>query len=335
VSVAGAQQGSGPGAGSVPGSDDGSGSAALAGSPEVCALPEEESRALAAWCGRVGAAVYGDGYRAAADAVAGRLGELPPSYLGALRRFRGAPGAGGLLIRGVTVPADLPPTPGRPFTELRRPVGTEPLLMAAVAVLGEIVSFADWHGGDRVQNFYPLREQAAAQNANNAVHLDLHTETAFRPDTPELVALLCLRADPDVATLYCDLGRIWRRLGPDTRAELTDPAFFFVLPDGGSTPGRPIAVPGGRGASPRFHYAQAVVAAGGAHRRALEELRTCVEQDIVPVRLARGDLLVLDNTRVVHGRSAIGARYDGTDRWMQRCLGRWGGGGARSTAEVR
>ena len=33
-----------------------------------------------------------------------------------------------------------------------------------------------------------------------------------------------------------------------------------------------------------------------------------------------GDLLVIDNALVVHGRSPFPARYDGTDRWLQRAF---------------
>jgi len=38
----------------------------------------------------------------------------------------------------------------------------------------------------------------------------------------------------------------------------------------------------------------------------------------VGVALDAGDLLVVDNAVAVHGRSAFPARFDGTDRWLQR-----------------
>jgi L-asparagine oxygenase len=36
------------------------------------------------------------------------------------------------------------------------------------------------------------------------------------------------------------------------------------------------------------------------------------------VTLRAGDLLVIDNAVAVHGRSSFPARFDGTDRWIQR-----------------
>ena len=38
------------------------------------------------------------------------------------------------------------------------------------------------------------------------------------------------------------------------------------------------------------------------------------------VALDAGDLLVVDNTVAVHGRSPFTARFDGTDRWVQRAF---------------
>jgi alpha-ketoglutarate-dependent taurine dioxygenase len=38
------------------------------------------------------------------------------------------------------------------------------------------------------------------------------------------------------------------------------------------------------------------------------------------VSLRAGDVLVVDNTLAVHGRTPFVARYDGTDRWLQRTM---------------
>jgi L-asparagine oxygenase len=38
------------------------------------------------------------------------------------------------------------------------------------------------------------------------------------------------------------------------------------------------------------------------------------------VVLESGDLVMLDNDMVVHGRSPFTPRFDGTDRWLQRSM---------------
>ena len=53
-------------------------------------------------------------------------------------------------------------------------------------------------------------------------------------------------------------------------------------------------------------------------RDALECLRQAIRRDHIGVTLRSGDLLVIDNAVAVHGRSSFPARFDGTDRWIQR-----------------
>ena len=36
------------------------------------------------------------------------------------------------------------------------------------------------------------------------------------------------------------------------------------------------------------------------------------------IKLKPGDLLLIDNRRVLHSRNAFQAHYDGYDRWLQR-----------------
>jgi len=51
---------------------------------------------------------------------------------------------------------------------------------------------------------------------------------------------------------------------------------------------------------------------------ALATLGDAITATYTSVVLDAGDLLVVDNRRAVHGRSEFRARFDGTDRWLQR-----------------
>src|SRR5262249_5891795 len=53
-------------------------------------------------------------------------------------------------------------------------------------------------------------------------------------------------------------------------------------------------------------------------RAAIDDLRAAVQAHHVGLALETGDLLVVDNATTVHGRSPFAARFDGTDRWLQR-----------------
>ncbi|MFC4587293.1 TauD/TfdA family dioxygenase [Sphaerisporangium corydalis] len=280
-------------------------------------LTEETAGEIARWS----SALAGDAYRAAerSRAEAPGLAFVAPDLAAEVVRFGRLLGRAGLLrVTGVRIPGRLPPTPGRPYVEVRRPVGTEPLLLAVAGLAGEVVSFADWHGGDRVQNLYPLRSEAGRQNASNAVHLEMHTETAFRPTTPDALALLCLRHDDRARTLACDLLDVWAGLDSGVRRALAEPAYAFELPGGTTTEPKPVATEW-RG-RPRFNYADAVCSVDAEHRGALLALKEGIRDRTTQITLMAGDLLLIDNTHVVHGRTGYGPRYDGGDRWLQRCL---------------
>jgi hypothetical protein len=51
---------------------------------------------------------------------------------------------------------------------------------------------------------------------------------------------------------------------------------------------------------------------------AVARISAKIEAAMVGVALRPGELLVIDNYRVVHGRAAFRPRYDGTDRWLKR-----------------
>jgi len=53
---------------------------------------------------------------------------------------------------------------------------------------------------------------------------------------------------------------------------------------------------------------------------ALDKLKEAVEDSVEEIILEAGDILVIDNNKTIHGRKPFQARYDGTDRWVQRLL---------------
>jgi hypothetical protein len=53
-------------------------------------------------------------------------------------------------------------------------------------------------------------------------------------------------------------------------------------------------------------------------RVALKSLERAANRARVGVRLEAGDLIVIDNRRAVHGRTAFKPRYDGSDRRLKR-----------------
>jgi L-asparagine oxygenase len=283
-----------------------------------------ETEAVARWASGVAGDPYSFEFAAYDAALAALRPALPPCAIEAAQAFAdpGAPGA--LLLRGVPVPADLPPTPRAPYGGIGARVGAEPVLLALASLIGEALSFAAMRGGARVHNIYALPGDAATQKASNAVRLDLHTEMAFQDGAPDALAILCLRAGPaPPATDLADLGVAWRGLDGATRARLAEPAFGFPSSygaDGAVRFAAPLPAAEQTPDGPAWRFDEAARGATPAHDAALAALKRALAASAEAVTLAAGDLLLIDNRRVAHGRAAYAPGYGGGDRWLQRVL---------------
>jgi L-asparagine oxygenase len=190
-------------------------------------------------------------------------------------------------------------------------------------IVGHAISRREMRDGDRLHNIYPMAGDAETQKASNSIRLEVHTEMAFQSGSPDALALLCLRAsDSPPQTDFCDLRLLWDDLEARQQWLLQEPAFAFhyMGRDGRITfsEPQPIAAPSERGF--RFQYDQAIHGVTMAHEEALELLSDKMAESLTELTLTTGDLTLIDNRHIVHGRSPMSPSYDGGDRWLQRCL---------------
>ena len=263
-----------------------------------------------------------DGFVRAAG-HAGRL--LDPALHDALVDFVDDPGpVGSLLLRGVDVGA-VPPTPAHPTDPTGKDHRSEFALLTVGRRLGQPVGYAPEHGGSLVQNLVPTRADVGRQTSTSSgVSLDFHTETAFHPHRPRYLMLLCLRGDPAAATTLCSLPEVIDALPTGTRQILREPLFRTGVDESfgrghSSRSSLPVAVIGGNERRPSLVFDSDLMFGTTPEAcRALDTLRDVIAELHLSVTLDDGDLLVIDNTRCVHGRGPYDARFDGTDRWIQR-----------------
>jgi L-asparagine oxygenase len=155
--------------------------------------------------------------------------------------------------------------------------------------------------------------------------LSPHTEDAFHPGRAHLIALACLRNPDGVGTSTACVRHL--DIDPDDRAALTD-ARLPILPDSsyGADHGPAEAAPPvptlwnrSDGLCARFDPAYTPLdRADDTYRAAYRRLDAALTAALRPVPMRAGDVLVIDNDTVVHGRAPFTPRYDGTDRWIKR-----------------
>lgn len=231
---------------------------------------------------------------------------------------------GALLVRGAPV-GDPVPTPSAPGTATGKDATSEFVLLTVARALGQPVGYLPEHGGSLVQDLVPTASAATRQTStSSSVELEFHTETAFHPFRPRYLLLLCLRGDPAATTLLCDVAEVLELLPDDVRRVLHEPRFVTGVDesftDGAEVPPlAPSPILSGNPSRPTLVFdADLMRGTDPDAQRAVDTLSSLTREHRLGLRLERGDLLVVDNDRCIHGRSAFAARFDGTDRWLQR-----------------
>ena len=272
-----------------------------------------------------------------------QVSRLPARLLELLLRLRADPSVPGvLLIRRMPLDAVVPPTP----TATSAPTGkrtciSEASVLLVGLVLGDPVGYVDEKDGALVQNVFPVPGEARApSNESSDTDLGFHTELAFsrrRPERPlheacpDFLLLFGLRGAPhaDAVTTLIEAEDIRRLLPARTETLLRLPIYQLRAPYsftrqlGAERPwSRPVPLVHGPATATTIAFDLACGVRGTAPeaQEALDELRRIVATPSIhcSVRLDAGDLLVVDNRRCVHARSRFQARFDGTDRWLQR-----------------
>jgi L-asparagine oxygenase len=235
--------------------------------------------------------------------------------------------SGALLLRGLPT-GTVPATPPTPIADTTKDYTSERTLLAVASLLGEPVGYLPELGGRIVQNLLPVKSNATRQTSTSSnVTLMWHTETAFHPFKPRYLVLFCLRGEPAAQTLLCSIDAIVDGLTPATIALLREPR-FRISPDEsflgeGSvrTLGEPLPVLRGEHDELEFTFdAELMVGIDDEANAALHDISALIDRGNVGVVLEPGDMLIIDNHRAVHGRSSFAARFDGTDRWLQRAF---------------
>ncbi len=219
----------------------------------------------------------------------------------------------------------VPPTP--------LPNQVPPVMAASERLLeyanfyGYPVGYQQEQHGKIVQNIIPIKTFESAQiSGSSAASLSLHTEAAFHPYRPDFVLLLCLRGDYAAKTTYAKLTDILQELPKKYVRILEQEQFTTSIDmsyrlDGQADTKVPIAILNKKDNTYQLRYDEELIRATNSKAaEALSALKVAITNTTQDIVLNTGDMLVLNNHRVLHGRSTFKARYDGTDRWLQRCL---------------
>ncbi|MFJ8438972.1 TauD/TfdA family dioxygenase [Kitasatospora griseola] len=244
------------------------------------------------------------------------------------RRLRPVDTADGLFVlRGLRIDdTDLGPTPGHWSKVGDAGALWDVALLLVSALMGTPIAWEGQQDGRFVHNIVPSPGHESEQTgASSSVLLTPHTEDAFHPGRAHLLLLCCMRNHDAIATTAAsvrlaelsdaDVEQLKRPVAPI----LPDDAYEQAQRFGGRPAPVPTLFEAPDGLTMRYDPAYTPQeTADPAWRAAYGRLGDELARVSVAVSLEPGDVLVVDNDLVVHGRVPFRARYDGTDRWLKR-----------------
>jgi Fe(II)/alpha-ketoglutarate-dependent arginine beta-hydroxylase len=217
------------------------------------------------------------------------------------------------------------------------------------SLLGDLFGWATQQNGKLVHNLLPVKEDEYEQlGSSSAGLLWWHTEEAFHPYAGDYIGLMCLRNRDHVVTTIGSLDNM--QLDPDVADILFEPR-YTIKPDTSHKKEKrilpqeqegdlaaeldhayqqiqqmeddpdPIPLLYGHRSSPYVcidPFYMGSMDADPEAKRAYEQLAAQIDANLFEVAVQPGEILFIDNRRVVHGRKPFKARYDGLDRWVKR-----------------
>jgi L-asparagine oxygenase len=254
---------------------------------------------------------------------------LPPGLAGHLTRLRNRRSPAALRIRGVSFQLTTP-TPQhwrewQPETTLLHDFW----LTLLCGQLGELFSYASLQAGRLVEDLLPIAGLEDLQLGLSSLGgFDFHVDDPFDDDRCDFFGLIAMRNPTRTETMLAAIDDA-DLSGLDTDV-LFEPRFLIrVDPEHLEGMGitdevtlrRPV-LSGSRSAPDLcldWSYTDAVPGDDRA-RAGLADLRSRLEAVRTTVALEPGDVLLIDNHRLVHGRRPFQPRYDGTDRWLRHAM---------------
>ena len=188
--------------------------------------------------------------------------------------------------------------------------------------VGEMVAYEAEAHGHLFQDMVPnklLKDSQTSLGSNT--ELELHTEQAFSDVKPDYLSLACLKGDMHAKTYYLHLNYILKNISIEERELLENKLWnigvdlSFVMNGCSSEERGPLSIIQNN----QLVFDQDLMK--GTTLQANELIKKIIDiyyKNREHYILKTGDLLILNNNKLVHGRSDFQAKFDGTDRFIIR-----------------
>lgn len=200
-----------------------------------------------------------------------------------------------------------------------------------INVIGEMISYEAEGYGRLFQDVVPVKKMENQQTSvGSNTELEIHTEQAFSKLRPDILSLACIRGDLLAQTYILPVNYILEQMDNDEKEKLRLPLWktgvdlSFKLNGNDFIEGDirgPFPIISGDDIDPKLLFDQDLMF--GINEESNNLIKKII--DIYYKRrnqhnLQRGEIILIDNLRAVHGRSSFYPKYDGNDRFLIRCF---------------
>jgi L-asparagine oxygenase len=200
-----------------------------------------------------------------------------------------------------------------------------------LCVIGELISYEAEGYGRLFQDVVPIKKMANEQTSvGSNTELEIHTEQAFSKLRPDILSLACIRGDLLAQTYILPINYILENMDEDEREILRLPLWktgvdlSFKLNGNDFIEGDirgPFPIISGDYNDPKLLFDQDLMFG-------INDKSISLKKKIIDIyykhrnqhNLQTGEIILIDNTRAVHGRSPFYPKYNGDDRFLIRCF---------------
>jgi len=200
-----------------------------------------------------------------------------------------------------------------------------------IHVIAEMIAYQAEGYGRLFQDVVPIQSMSTEQTSlSSNVELEIHTEQAFSNVKPDILSLACLRGDSNAQTHILPVQVLLDHLTNEERKLLREPLWKIGVDLSFKMFGQdfkdgylrgPLAILSGPEDDPTLVFDQDLMI--GTTKEAVAMIRRIVgiyHNHKLSHCLRPGQVILVDNRRAVHGRSAFYPKYDGYDRFLVRCF---------------
>ncbi|TXI99401.1 MAG: hypothetical protein E6Q32_08310 [Neisseriales bacterium] len=257
---------------------------------------------------------------------------IPYSELKPLLDFKSGKLNGHIVLKGLdTDPVVIPTLESTDDIKSQKITFYSEFWLSVVAkILGDPIDYAQEKNGEIYQNVRPRKGQEnKIASDSSQITLDLHVENGYHPIRPDFLMLYCLRQDQEKKghTLALDVPSILHLLSNEeisilrTKRFKTSVDWNFGNYDAERGTGPLVSLIFGPENNPMIFWDdEYIIGVDKEAQDTLDKLRKILHNHMKGILLNPGEMIVYDNYRSVHGRTPFIARYDGSDRWLQRLL---------------